>query len=431
MLDARNCAMASHAASVPNTLERVRLYNDILDVFRELRKSVPRTGLTKALRAHVIRNYPILNTKILASGQKSSYGINGLFRFLFPTPRCPQCATPLVAAHWQKLFCSKTCFCQYHYGYDNIAQLPDVKQKRADTNLKKYGFASCSQSEEIKAKVRATNISRRGVPYPMQSLEVQAKSRASMKSRLGVEYALQSEACLVNFKRTMTARHGVAHALQSGVLADKAAQTSLARFGYSNASNSPEVQEKIKRVNQERYGGNSAMCNNRIQCKAQATTQSNYGVAHPLQNKELFAKAMRTAHRVKTVKYGKRVVEYQGWEDTVFALLAKKFGLDSVLTQFDSDFPDWIFAEAGTFPDLFVSTKNLFVEVKSLWTFLGRKTNLRVNRKKASNLRESGNKCRWVVVLKPHHSYVILPDDWDLMSRSALTSFLKTMVRYI
>jgi len=162
-----------------------------------------------------------------------------------------------------------------------------------------------------------------------------------------------------------------------------------------------------------------------VGAKKEATCLKNYGVRHHMQDPEIFERVMRSARLIKSYDFGGRQVEVQStYEWFAFKILTKRYGSDNVVTQFDPEFPDYAFAELGTFPDLYVASIDLFVEVKSTWTLLGRKW-LAQNRKKARDCNASGNKVRWVVVLNPAKgAYKLLPLDWHIMTRSEITRFL-------
>jgi hypothetical protein len=97
----------------------------------------------------------------------------------------------------------------------------------------------------------------------------------------------------------------------------------------------------------------------------------------------------------------------------VFEILADKYGIDNILTQFDEGFPEQAFSEMGTHPDLYVESKDLFIEVKSVWTLTCNQETLTTNRRKARKADESGNKLRWIVLVNSKsREYVLLPRHW-------------------
>jgi hypothetical protein len=115
--------------------------------------------------------------------------------------------------------------------------------------------------------------------------------------------------------------------------------------------------------------------------------------------------------------------------DTAFGIpedwskqLVDRYGLRQVRTQFDPGYPTDVFKAAGTWPDLYVIDRQLFIEVKSRWTLLN---SLKSNRQKARKLDEAAIACRWVVVKDGRSSsHVKLPRDWYTWPQSRLEKFV-------
>ena len=267
-----------------------------------------------------------------------------------------------------------------NHGVESPLRSPELLQAQRQTNLRRRGVENVSQSEDIKLAKIITTRRNYGADNPSQVESIKLKKEASTKKTLGVENPFQSEA------------------LMSQVREDR-----FQRTGFRYVSQDPEVRKKIV-----------------------ASFLENFGVTHPMQNREVFEKVMKSQYRIKELVLGRRVYRYQGWEDTVIRALVAKYGNKEVLTQFDSGFPDTVFAEAKTFPDLYIRSIETFVEVKSIWTLMGRLNSLKVNQNKARRLNESGNTCRWVVVTNhPRSEYVVLPEDWYLMKLKRLKEYLQ------
>lgn len=65
--------------------------------------------------------------------------------------------------------------------------LPEVKQKRVNTNLEKYGATNPFGADVIKEKIVRTNMEKYGVPYTQQSKEVHEKTMATCLEKYGVQ----------------------------------------------------------------------------------------------------------------------------------------------------------------------------------------------------------------------------------------------------
>lgn len=82
-------------------------------------------------------------------------------------------------------------------------------------------------------------------------------------------------------------------------------------------------------------------------------------------------------------------------------------------------------SEAGTRPDLYVVSRQTFIEVKSEYTLFSA---LDGNRNKARRLEASGNHCRWVVVVRDHSRKHFrlrtLPVSWYRLTKKQIEALL-------
>ena len=94
------------------------------------------------------------------------------------------------------------------------------------------------QAEEVKEKYRETSLRHWGVSSPFQSEEVKEKVRQTMIKKYGVEYGLQSEEIKAKFRKTMLSRYGVEYALQYPEFLEKQKRSSYSKKEYKLPSSS-------------------------------------------------------------------------------------------------------------------------------------------------------------------------------------------------
>ena len=233
--------------------------------------------------------------------------------------------------------------------------------------------------------------------------------------------------------RTNLKNFGVDNPFKSEKVMKAVREERLARTGYKHARQDPTINRRAKRRQlktvRERYGVDNVMFIPGMQALIVTRNQEKYGEDYPMQTPEVFYRAMEASHRIKLDRYKGRDYKVQStYESRIFQQLVDKFGIENVHTQFHSDFPDYIMREAGTWPDLYVSSIDTFVEVKSTWTLWGTDGMLKSNRKKALASNKSGNVIRWVLMV-PGKGKVILPKDWYNMTTTELKDYAMSNLR--
>jgi hypothetical protein len=113
---------------------------------------------------------------------------------------CRICKHPtsfLTVKRGYRKCCSKLCANKYknkslkeEFGVINYFQLESVKEKTAQTNLKKYGVKNPSQSEKIKQKKKQTLLKNYGVEFGLQSPKIKLLQELTMLDRYGSRQAM-------------------------------------------------------------------------------------------------------------------------------------------------------------------------------------------------------------------------------------------------
>lgn len=95
------------------------------------------------------------------------------------------------------------------YGYKNAAKVPDVIDKKRQTNLDRYGVEWAITADAVKDNIAATMFDRYGVENAMQLEATKEKARATTLERYGVEFITQSDEIQQKIRETCMERYGV------------------------------------------------------------------------------------------------------------------------------------------------------------------------------------------------------------------------------
>lgn len=168
-------------------------------------------------------------------------------------------------------------------------------------------------------------------------------------------------------------KYGVENLFQSELIKKKNKVTWLKRYGVENPMKSQEISIKGKHKKLEKYG--DANFNNPI--KNQETCIKKYGVKSVNQVPEIIEKQQASAFTLKeyTFPSGNKI-QCQGYEPLALDILNRKYDESDIITSKKSVPEIWYeFADKTHryFPDIFIKSKNLIVEVKSVYTFENKK----------------------------------------------------------
>ena len=101
--------------------------------------------------------------------------------------------------------------CKNKYGYEYIAQTPEIKEKQRNTVLKKYGVSNVMYNLEIKKKAstntKNTVINKYGVNNVFQLEVVKERSKETCIKNFGVENSSQSEIIQQKIQNTKRKNH--------------------------------------------------------------------------------------------------------------------------------------------------------------------------------------------------------------------------------
>lgn len=167
---------------------------------------------------------------------------------------------------------------------------------------KKYGVDYTTQLPQMKEKSKQTNLKKRGVEYPTQCDEVKEKIRKTVKMKYGTDNVFQNEQIKKKSKETMINIYGDYSPLRIPVLRKKIQNTLLARYGVKNIFELPNF---IKEKFYLKYGVYNPLHVDKFIQKKKDTCLKKYGFEFATQNRKVREKLsiIGRSPEVKEKKY--------------------------------------------------------------------------------------------------------------------------------
>lgn len=293
--------------------------------------------------------------------------------------------------------------CSNHYR-KCPAKLKKAEEARTATSLAKYGVAHHMQLAETIEKRDKTSVKLFGVSHAMKLPEViERKHQTEIKNNgdLGQSYRTRSAALMDT--------HGVENISQVPGVAEKIQESILQRFGgyfssneewkrqykevtgYEHPRQRPEVEAQRALTCIQRYGVKYPLQIGVFRQKARATFLRKYGAPHPMQSPAFYFAKLRNGYKWKPFTYPSgRVINTQGYESLIIQEL-----LDSGVQEEDIyvglECPNFEYSFEGKerryYPDIYVKSQNLIIEVKSTYTY---QRNYELNQAKKASIKSAG-----------------------------------------
>lgn len=175
-------------------------------------------------------------------------------------------------------------------------------------------------------------------------------------------------------RKTNFLKYGTKSYVSSIDFKEKSERTLLEKYGVTNAMHVKSIKNKVKNTLQVKYGVSCSFLIPNVKEKTQVFL-SKHGVTNSSQIASVFEKQQKTSYRSKVfVTPSNNKVFCRGYEPVVLVKLYKKFDEELVFTS-ASDMPRiWYFNSAKNrmakyYPDIFLPSKNLIIEVKSEYTY--------------------------------------------------------------
>lgn len=255
------------------------------------------------------------------------------------------------------------------------SQLQIYKDKSIETTRKRYGVDYYAQSKECKERIIETFRKKYGTDYYSQTDEYKEKMKNTIFNRYGVEHYFQSKDFKAKATNTNITRYGVPICSQNKEIMEKIIQTNLERYNCKCTLTNPEIRQKAKDRILSIYGVDNVARSLDVQEKKKITSREKYGCDYPLQNPDIISKIKRSSYMSKIYKFSSgKTTLIQGFENFALDYLLNelKFVEYDIMTN-ELEMPQFIYFEdckyRRYFPDIYIPKENLFIEVKSEFTF--------------------------------------------------------------
>jgi hypothetical protein len=192
----------------------------------------------------------------------------------------------------------------------------------------------------------------------MHTDEVKQKLKNTMLERYGVEHISQTDHYKEKYKQTCLERYGVEHISQTDNYKQKVKKTFIEHFGVDNPNKTKEVRDKIKKTCMERYG-----------------------VENACQHPQVMEKVQKNGKKYKDLTMPSGTIrKVQGYEPFALNDLLQIHKEEDIKTD-RKDIPRITYEINGKkryyFPDIYLSTTNTIIEVKSTWTYKSKTDNIK------------------------------------------------------
>lgn len=236
--------------------------------------------------------------------------------------KCKICNGPIKTGVFTNLFigyqnkkeyCSIRCRCNDK----------ELTKKMQQTNLERYGCTSNLHIPEVQVKMKAAWVEKYGGENPMCSKEVQEKSKSTNLKNRGVEYPAQCP-----------------------IVYEKVKQTNIRKYGVDNIFKTDIPKNKFFKK---------------------------YGVYNPMSCPDIFNKVNTYRRKKETFPSGKEYI-YQGYENIAINLLCSLYEEKNIIIGDCKQIPVIEYFNpvknklCTYFPDIFIKSANLIIEVKSEYT---------------------------------------------------------------
>ena len=281
---------------------------------------------------------------------------------------------------------------------ENPNRNEEIKEKRKQTCLQNLGTEYPIHNEEIKEKIKQTiikncnenpnrneeiqkkfkqTIIKKCNDNPNRNEEIQEKRKQTIIKKCNYN-PNRNEEVKEKYKNTCLKTLGTDNPSKNKEIQEKKKQTWI-KNNTENPNRNKEIKEKRKQTCLQNFGTELPAQNDKVQEKMRQTCLQNFGTEYPMQNEEVFKKAQKTSFSYKEYIFPSgRKSKVQGYEPLAIDLLIKKYDESDIFLQMDDNFPEIVSGihyfnendnEAIYFPDIYIESENLIIEVKSTYTY--------------------------------------------------------------
>jgi hypothetical protein len=139
------------------------------------------------------------------------------------------------------------------------------------------------------------------------------------------------------------------------------------------SSNDPDVCIKKIETTMKKFGAEWYTQTEEYQYRSKATCIEKYGVEYAMQNPKIFENQVKSSYKRKEYIFPSGRIEYvQGYEPEAIDELLKQFDEDDIIISGEEMPVIWYYDDNKKrryHPDIYIKSKNLIIEVKSIWTY--------------------------------------------------------------
>jgi len=178
-------------------------------------------------------------------------------------------------------------------------------------------------------------------------------------------------------KATNMRIYGVENVFQSPEIKEKIKRTMIKKYGVDHTMKLEMIVEKTKDTNRKRYNYEYRFCAPDVRAKGMKTCKERYDNEFPFRNTEIFERALKASYKLKQYCFPSgRIESVQGYEPACinYLLEEKNIPEDDIVVG-ATHVPHIPYFDQETnrdriyFPDIFIPSKNLIIEVKCNYTF--------------------------------------------------------------
>lgn len=297
---------------------------------QELRERSPKTykRILSKLKSEELDTFIIEYTSFLGSEASRSQRLFHVAEMTQNVPLCPICGVLLrfkdFSSGYTK-FCSGSCEIKNKWRKITPKKKDELYKKQRSTNFEKYGDECSFRSETVKRNIKNSFTQKYGdgITNPSQVPEIRERANNSIFNTHGVRNAGQTQ---------------------------NAIQARIDKFGVENPFSCEDIQRKIRETNFHRYNAE-----------------------YPMQCPAIFDKAIKHRSYKYLASNGKEYV-LQGYEKYALEDLLKRYEENDIIHG-ASEIRKYVKFQytlnnklRNYFPDFYVISENLVVEVKSAFT---------------------------------------------------------------
>lgn len=196
----------------------------------------------------------------------------------------------------------------------------------------------------------------------------------TMVEKYGCEYAAQNQICMNKMKETTFKKYGVEYANQSEEVKEKIKSTNLEKYGCEYFSQTEQAKENKKQTYLKNYGVENPLQCEEVKQKYRKTCLEKYGVEHAMQSPDVMENNIKKSYYLKQYTFPSgNTIKIQGYENFALDELIKNYNEKDIVTGSKNVPTIWYTDNFGKkrrhFVDIFISSQNKCIEVKSTWTF--------------------------------------------------------------